>query len=344
MKIFSNDLGVDLGTSNVRIYVDKKGIVVNEPAVVAMDSNTGRILQVGDEARNMLGRTPGNLVAMYPLKNGVISDHAMAVRMMQVLFRRAAPKGLFSSKPRVVICVSSGITEVESRTVVNAAIEAGARRVYLIEEPLAAAMGANLEISGPKGHMVVDIGGGTTDIAVLALNGVAASSSLKLAGDSFDDAIVRYIRRNRSLIIGKTTAEEIKIHIGTVDEHAEETKMLVSGRDLRSGNPQRIELTSTEICEVLRRPAMQIIEAIRSVLEDASPELVSDVLETGITLTGGGCQLGGLAYYIQKRTGVPCRLADDPDSCVVYGCGKSLNWINHMKEGPVNYEKKRAMR
>ena len=247
MKLFSNDLGVDLGTSNILIYVDKVGVVVREPSVVAMDKNTGRILQVGTEAKNMLGRTPGNVVAMHPLKDGVISDHAMTVRMLQILLRRASPKGLFTPKPRVVICVPSGITEVEERTVINAAIEAGARRVYLIEEPLAAAMGAKLDIRGPKGHMVVDIGGGTTDIAVLSLNGVAASSSIKLAGDSFDDAIVRYVRRWHGVVIGKTIAEDIKIKIGCVDDRAEETSMVVRGRDSKSGMPKELTLTSTEI-------------------------------------------------------------------------------------------------
>ena len=344
MKLFSNDLGVDLGTSNVLIYVDRKGITVREPSVVAVDRNTGRILQVGTEARNMLGRTPGNVVAMHPLKDGVISDHVMTVRMLQVLLRRAAPKGLFTPKPRVVICVPSGITEVQERTVINAAIDAGARRVYLIEEPLAAAMGANLDIRGPKGHMVVDIGGGTTDIAVLSLNGVAVSSSIKTAGDTFDDAITRYVRREHGVVIGKTIAEDVKIKIGCVDERAVDTTMAVRGRDAKSGMPRELILSSLELYEVLRRPARQIAEEVLTVLEDTSPELVSDIAENGITLTGGGSQLGGMAQFLERRTGIPCTLADDPDSCVVYGCGKSLNWINQMKEAPVNYAKKRAMR
>ena len=344
MKLFSNDLGVDLGTSNVLIYVDRKGITVREPSVVAVDRNTGRILQVGTEARNMLGRTPGNVVAMHPLKDGVISDHVMTVRMLQVLLRRAAPKGLFTPKPRVVICVPSGITEVQERTVINAAIEAGARRVYLIEEPLAAAMGANLDIRGPKGHMVVDIGGGTTDIAVLSLNGVAVSSSIKTAGDTFDDAITRYVRREHGVVIGKTIAEDVKIKIGCVDERAVDTTMVVRGRDAKSGMPRELILSSLELYEVLRRPARQIAEEVLSVLEDTSPELVSDIAENGITLTGGGSQLGGIAQFLERRTGIPCTLADDPDSCVAFGCGRSLNWINQMKEGPVNYAKKRAMR
>ena len=343
MRLFTNDLGVDLGTSNILIYVDGEGIVVKEPSVVAVDKNTGRILQIGTEARNMLGRTPGNVVAMHPLKDGVISDHVMTVRMLQVLFRRAAPKGLFSPKPRVVISVPSGITEVQERTVINAAIEAGARRVYLIEEPLAAGMGASLDIMGPNGHMVVDIGGGTTDIAVLTLNGVSMSSSIKEAGDSFDEAIGRYMRRKKGIVIGKTMAEDIKIKIGCVVNEGEETSMSVLGRDVKSGMPRQMVLTSREICDVLQRTARTIADEVMSVLENTSPELVADIAENGITLTGGGSQLSGMAQLIERRTGIRCTLADDPDSCVAYGCGKSLNWINHMKEGPVNIAKKRAL-
>ena len=343
MQLFANDLGVDLGTSNVLIYVDGKGVVVREPAVVAMDKNTGRILQVGTEARNMLGRTPGNVVAMHPLKEGVISDHSMTVRLLTALFRRAGQKSLLS-KPRVIICVPSGVTEVQERTVINAAIEAGARRVYLIEDPLAAALGANLDISGPRGQMVVDIGGGTTDVAVLTLNAVAVSSSIKVAGDSFDEAIARYVRRRHGVVIGMTTAEDIKIKIGSVWERPEEITATIRGRDAKTGMPREVMLTSTEIFEVLRRPARQIADEVVSVLEDASPELVSDIAESGITLTGGSSQLWGMAQLIEARTGIACTIADDPDSCVAYGCGKSLSWMNHMSEGVINIAKKRIMR
>ena len=343
MQLFANDLGVDLGTSNVLIYVDGKGVMVREPAVVAMDKNTGRILQVGTEARNMLGRTPGNVVAMHPLKEGVISDHSMTVRLLTALFRRAGQKSLLS-KPRVIICVPSGVTEVQERTVINAAIEAGARRVYLIEEPLAAALGANLDISGPRGQMVVDIGGGTTDVAVLTLNAVAVSSSIKVAGDSFDEAIARYVRRRHGVVIGMTTAEDIKIKIGSVWERPEEITATIRGRDAKTGMPREVMLTSTEIFEVLRRPARQIADEVVSVLEDASPELVSDIAESGITLTGGSSQLWGMAQLIEARTGIACTIADDPDSCVAYGCGKSLSWMNHMSEGVINIAKKRIMR
>jgi rod shape-determining protein MreB len=281
---------------------------------------------------------------MQPLKEGVISDHGMTVKLLQTLFRRASQKSLFLSKPRVVICVPSGVTEVEERTVINAAIEAGARRVYLIEEPLAAALGANLDISGPRGQMVVDIGGGTTDVAVLTMNAVAVSSSLKVAGDSFDEAIARYVRRRHGVIIGKTTAEDIKIKIGSASVRPEEIAATVRGRDAKTGMPREIRLDSTEIFEVLRRPARQIADEVVSVLEDSSPELVSDIAENGITLTGGSSQLWGMAQLIEDRTGIHCTIADDPDSCVAYGCGKSLAWMNHLTEGPINIAKKRVMR
>jgi len=344
MALFSNDLGIDLGTTNILIYTEGKGIVVREPAVVAVDKNTGKILQVGSAARNMLGRTPGNVVAMQPLKGGIISDHEMTVRMLQVLFRAATKTGLFTPKPRVVVCVPSGVTEVEERTVINAAIEAGARRVYLIEEPLAAAMGAGLDIKGPKGHMVVDIGGGTTDIAVLTLNGVAVSSSIKVAGEEFDEAIARHVRRRHGVIIGQVTAENVKIQIGCVFPRPEDVAMTVKGRDAKTGMPREITLLSSEIYEVLRRPARQIADEVLSVLEETSPELVSDISETGITLTGGASQIWGMDQLLTERTGIHCVVADDPDSCVAYGCGKSLSWINHMQEGPINIARRRIMR
>ena len=344
MALFSTDLGIDLGTSNVLVYVDGKGVVIREPAVVAMDKNSGKVLQVGAAARNMLGRTPGNVVAMRPLKDGVISDHEMTVKLLQALFRKAIKTSMFNPKPRVVVCVPSGVTEVEERSVINAAIEAGARRVYLIEESLAAAMGAGLDIKGPNGHMVVDIGAGTTDIAVLSLNGVAVSSSLEIAGDAFDEAIARYIRRKHGVVIGQVTAEEIKIRIGCVYPRPEDISMLVKGRDTKTGMPRELTLLSSEIFEVLRRPARQIADEVLSVLEEASPELVGDISTNGITLTGGGSQIWGMDSLLSERTGVPCTLADDPDSCVAYGCGKSLAWINHMQEGPINIARKRLMR
>ena len=344
MQLLSHDLGIDLGTANVLIYVDGKGIVVREPSVVAVDKNTGKIIQVGSAARNMLGRTPGNVVAMHPIKDGVISDHEMTVQMLRELFKEAAKTSLFAPKPRVVISVPSGVTEVEERTVINAAIEAGARRVYLIEEPLAAGMGAGLDLRSPKGHMVVNIGCGTTDVAVLSLNGVAVSSSIKVAGGTFDEAIGRYVRRKHGVVIGQATAEDVKIQIGSVYPRSENVSYIVKGRDAKSGVPREATLFSDDIYDVLRRPARQIAEEVLSVLEMTSPELVSDISENGITLTGGGSQLWGMDKLLMDATGIMCTLADDADSCVAYGCGKSLAWINHMQEGPINIAKKRIMR
>ena len=344
MQLFSNDLGVDLGTANVLIYSEGNGVVVREPSVVAMDKNTGRILQVGAAARNMLGRTPGNVVAVRPLKGGVISDHEMTVKMLQELFRSAVKSSLFTPKPRVVVCVPSGVTEVEERSVINAAVEAGARRVYLIEEPLAAALGANLDISGPNGHMVIDIGGGTTNVAVLSMNGVAVSSSIQVAGDAFDEAIARYVRRKHGVVIGQVTAEEIKIQIGSVYPRTEDISMIVRGRDAKTGMPRDLTLLSSELYETLRRPARQIADEVQSVLEQTSPELVGDIAENGITLTGGCSQIWGMDLLLTERTGIQCSVADDPDSCVAYGCGKALGWINTMIEGPVNIARKRIMR
>lgn len=344
-QIFSNDLGIDLGTSNVLINVDDQGIIVREPCVVAVDKNSGKVLQVGSGARNMLGRTPGNVVAMHPLKDGVISDYEMTVKMLQMLFRKTTKSTLFTPKPRVVISVPSGITEVEERTIINAATEAGARRVYLMEEPLAAAIGAGLDIKGPNGHMVVDIGGGTTDIAVLSMNDIAVSSSIKVAGIAFDEAIARYIRRKHGVIIGQTTAEDVKIQIGAVYPRSEDVSMVVKGRDAKTGVPRELMLTSSELYKaVLFRLGMQIADEVLSVLEDTSPELVGDIATNGITLTGGASQISGMDMLLTERTGITCTIADDPDSCVAYGCGKSLGWINHMNEGPINVARKRIMR
>ena len=344
MQLFSHDLGIDLGTSNILIYTADRGITAREPSVVAVDKNTGKILQVGSAARNMLGRTPGNVVAMHPLKDGVVSDHEMTVKMLQHLFRPTKRFQLFTPKPRVVVSVPSGITEVEERSVINAALEAGARRVYLIEEPLAAALGAGLDISGPTGHMVVDIGGGTTDIAVLTMNGVAAASSMKLAGNHFDEAIARHFRREHQMIIGQPTAEDVKIQIGSVYNRGDDAMMQVKGRDAKSGRPRELTVTSADIRGVLQRSALRIADEVLGVLEDTSPELVGDIADTGILLTGGSSQLLGMDLLLQERIGIPCTVADDPASCVALGCGKSLDWITKMTEGPINLARKRLMR
>ena len=341
----SHDLGVDLGTSNILINVDDQGVIIREPCVVAVDRNTGKVLQVGSAARNMLGRTPGNVVAMYPLRNGVISDYEMTVKMLQILFRNTSKSTLFTPKPRVVLSVPSGITEMEERTVINALIEAGARRVYLIEEPHAAAVGAGLDISGPNGHMVVDIGGGTTDIAVLSMGDVAISSSITTAGVAFDEAIARYIRRKYDVVIGQTTAEDIKIQIGTVYPPAVDASMVVRGRDAKLGVPRELMISASELQKnALGRLGMIIAEEVRSVFLDTSPELVSDIATNGIILTGGGSQIAGIDRLISEQVGVTCTIADDPHSAVAYGCGKALTWINHMNEGPINIARKRLLR
>lgn len=344
MGLFSHDLGIDLGTANVLIYVSDKGIAVREPSVVAVDKNTGKIIQVGAAARNMLGRTPGNVVAMHPLKAGVISDHEMTVQMLRELFKTAAKTPLFTPKPRVVISVPSGVTEVEERTVINAAIEAGARRVYLIEQPLAAGLGAGLDLRSAKGHMVVNIGCGTTDVAVLSMNGVAISSSIKVAGSAFDEAIALYVRRKYGVVIGLAAAEEVKIQIGSVCPRPENVSHMVKGRELKTGITRDIPLMADEICSVLKETVKPIVEEVRSILETVTPELASDISENGITLTGGGSQLWGMETILTDATGNVCTLADDAETCVALGCGKSLHWIKHMKEGPINIARKRIMR
>lgn len=342
MFLFSKDLGIDLGSSNVLIYAAGKGIVLREPAVIALDKNTGKVLQVGAAARNMLGRTPGNVVAIHPLQDGVISDYELTVRMLTEMIRRVIKHAVI--KPRMIVCVPSGITEVEERAVIQAAMEAGARRVYLIEEPLAAALGAQININAPNGHMIVDIGGGTTDIGVLTMNGIARSSSLKVAGTEFDEAIVKYIRRRFGLLIGVNAAEDLKMAIGCVTPRPEMLTMEVKGRDLKTGLAKTAVISSEDIMEAIKRPARQIAEEVLDVLEQTSPELVADIAKNGIVLTGGGSQIWGMTTLIQERTEMKCMLADDADSCVAYGCGKSLAWMNHMQEGTINIARSRLLK
>ena len=342
MLKLSQDLGIDLGTANVLVYAEGQGIVLREPSVVAIDKVSGKVLQVGAAARNMLGRTPGNVVAVRPLRQGVISDYEMTEKMLEQFLKKIIRYSLV--KPRVVVCVPSGVTEVEERAVIQAAMEAGARRVYLIEEPFAAALGAGLDLSGPNGHMVVDIGGGTTDIAVLSLNDIAVSSSMKIAGDTFDEAIVTYVRRRHGLVIGLTTAEEIKITVGCVSERPEEVSMTVKGRDVKTGLPRDVLISSSEMLELLSRPARLIVDEILSVLEQASPELVGDISQNGIVLTGGGSLIWGMDRVIHDRTEIPCMVADNAESCVALGCGKSLQWISSMQEGTINIARRKLMK
>ena len=344
LSLASTDLGVDLGTSNVVIYAENKGIVLRAPSVVALDKNTERIIQTGIGARNMLGRTPGNVVAMHPLKDGVISDHEMTVMMLRDMFAKAAPGNLVTPKPRMIISVPSGITEVEERNVINAAIDAGARRVYLIEEPLAAALGAGLNLAGSRGHMVVDIGGGTTDIAVLTMNDVATSSSLKVAGNHFDELIIRYVRNVHGVAIGQTTAENVKIRLARAVPGTESQSMTVRGRDVKTGMPQQVTISSDEVTEILAPALKQIVDEILLLLERTSPELVGDIAEQGIVLTGGSAEMWGIDRFIAEGTGITCTVADEPASCTAIGCGKSLAWIRAMSEGPINIARKRALK
>lgn len=336
----SKDIGIDLGTATVLVYVKGKGIVIKEPSVVAIDKNSEKILKVGREAQLMLGRTPGNITAIRPLRDGVISQYEITLRMIQYFIRKACGTVIF--KPRIIICVPSGITEVEERAVVDAATQAGAKRTYLIEEPVAAAIGAGIDISAPNGHMVVDIGGGTTDIAVLSLGGVVVSESIKVAGDKFDEAIIRYVRRKHNVLIGERTAEEIKIRIGSAWPREEPRVIEVKGRCLIQGLPRVVRITSQEIPDALEEPITAVIEAVCSVIERTPPELIGDILSNGIVMTGGGSLLYGLDRLITYATGIRTRVAAKPISCVAIGTGKSLDNLSHIPEGAVNISRMRV--
>lgn len=340
--IFGRDIGIDLGTATVVLAARGRGIITREPSVVAMDRNTGRILKVGTAAQRMLGRTPGNIAALHPLSGGVISDFDMTERMIRELIRKVTNFSLV--KPRVIISVPSGITEVEERAVVDAGISAGARKVYLMEEPVAAALGAGLDISKAEGHMVVDIGAGTTDIAVVSLSGVVESESIKIAGDEFDEAIIKYIRKKHNLLIGKNTAEELKKSIGCVFPKPEDMAVEVKGRCLMTGLPRMVSISSTEMIEAFDEVSQRIIEAIHRVLEETPPELVADIAENGIVLTGGGALLWGFDRLIESSTSIKTRVADDPEMCVAYGINKSLELISEMQEGPLNLSRRRQLR
>ena len=337
----AKDIGIDLGTASVLVYVKGKGIVLNEPSVVAMDKNTGKLLKVGEEARQMLGRTPGNIVAIRPLREGVISDYDMTERMLKEFIRKVA--GFMVFKPRVIICVPSGITEVEERAVVDAGIQAGCRRVYLIEEPVAAAIGAGIDITKPDGHMVVDIGGGTADIAVISLSGVVESASIKVAGDQFNEAVVKYMRRKHNILVGESTAEKMKISIGCVYPKEEETTMDVKGRCLLTGLPKTITVSSGEMLEAFEEPTERILESIHAVLERTPPELVADVSTNGIMMTGGGSLVYGFDKLITSRTGIVTTVADNAIACVAEGTGKSLDMITDMQEGTINLSRRRQV-
>ena len=341
MCAFARDIGIDLGTASVLVYVKGKGIILNEPSVVAIDKNNGKLLKVGEEARQMLGRTPGNIIAIRPLREGVISDYDMTERMLREFIRKVAGFMLF--KPRVIICVPSGITEVEERAVVDAGIQSGCRRVYLIEEPIAAAIGAGIDIMKPDGHMVVDIGGGTADIAVISLSGVVESASIKVAGDQFNEAVVKYMRRKHNILVGESTAEKMKISIGCVYPKEEETTMDVKGRCLLTGLPKTITVSSGEMLEAFEEPTERILESIHAVLERTPPELVADVSTNGIMMTGGGSLVYGFDKLITSRTGIATAVAENAIACVAEGTGKSLDMITDMQDGTINLSRRRQI-
>lgn len=327
---FVKDMGIDLGTANTLVYIKGKGIVIREPSVVAIQTNTKQVLAVGEEAKKMIGRTPGNIVAIRPLKDGVIADFDITQSMLKHFIRRATAKRTIF-QPRVVVCVPSGVTEVEKRAVEEAAIHAGAKEAYLIEEPMAAAIGAGLPVHEATGSMIVDIGGGTTEVAIISLGGIVTSKSIRIGGDELDEAITFYIKKEYSLMIGERTAEAIKIEIGTANKNAPITHMDIRGRDLISGLPKTLEISSSEIYDALKEPVYNILEAIKSTLEKTPPELAADVMEQGIMLTGGGALLDGIDELIIAETGMPVHIAENPLDCVAIGTGKSLESIDLLK-------------
>ena len=325
------DIGIDLGTASVLVYVKGKGVILKEPSVVAYDRDTNTIKAIGEEARLMLGRTPGNVVAVRPMRQGVISDYTVTEKMIKYFVQKALGRRSFS-KPRISICVPSGVTEVERKAVEEATYAAGAREVRLIEEPVAAAIGAGLDISRPCGNMIVDIGGGTADVAVISLGGTVVNTSIKIAGDNFDEAIVRYVRKKHNLLIGERTAEDIKIKIGTTYPLVEEESIEVRGRNIMTGLPKTVKVTSSETEEALRETTGQIIEAVISVLERTPPELSADILDRGIVLTGGGAMLRGLEELIEERTGINTMTAENPMTVVAIGTGQFVEFMSGRKE------------
>lgn len=332
---FASEVGIDLGTANVLVYIKGKGIVLNEPSVVAINNDTDEILAVGEEARQMLGRTPANIVAVRPLRDGVISDYDITERMLKYFIRKTCGSGRFF-KPKIMVCVPSGVTEVEKRAVREAATQAGGKDVYLMEEPVAAAIGAGIDIAKPDGVMVIDIGGGTTDIAVISLGGIVASTSVKMAGDKFDESIIKYMRKVHKLYIGERTAEDLKLTIGTAYPREETISRECRGRDLVTGLPKSVEITSDEMMEALEEPLFTICEAVHNVLERTPPELAADISNSGIIVTGGGALMYGIDKRIQECTGIKVIIAEDPKSCVAIGTGKSLDILDKLESNALN--------
>jgi rod shape-determining protein MreB len=327
-------IGIDLGTANVLVYVKGKGIVITEPSVVAV-SDDNRIVAVGEEAREMIGRTPGNIQAIRPMKDGVIADYIITEAMLRFFIAKATKGRIGISRPEVMISVPAGVTSVEKRAVRDAALKAGAKEAYLIEEPLAAAIGANVPISGPSGNMIIDIGGGTSEIAVIALGGIVVSHSLRVGGNKFDESIATYIRKKYNLMVGERTAEEVKIQIGTALPLERELTMEVRGRDLIAGLPRTIPITSSEVMEAIEAPLQQLVAAVRTVLEQTPPELSSDIIDKGMVMTGGGSLLRNGDKLLTQVTGVPCHVAEDPLNCVALGTGLALEHFDFFKKSLV---------
>ncbi|KAB7708617.1 MreB/Mrl family cell shape determining protein [Bacillus aerolatus] len=331
--IGSRDLGIDLGTANTLVYLKGKGVVLREPSVVALQTDAKQIVAVGNDAKKMIGRTPGNVVATRPMKDGVIADYETTATMIKYYLKQATKsgKGFFTSKPYVMICVPSGITAVEERAVIDATRQAGARDAYTIEEPFAAAIGANLPVWEPTGSMVVDIGGGTTEVAIISLGGIVTSQSLRIAGDEMDDAIVAYIRKQYNLLIGDRTSETIKMEIGSAGDFEQIPSMEIRGRDLLTGLPKTIEITGAEIADALKDTVTAIVDTVKSTLEQTPPELAADIMDRGIVLTGGGALLRNLDKVISKETNMPVIIAENPLDCVAIGTGMALDHIDLFK-------------
>lgn len=329
------EIGIDLGTANILVYVNGKGVVLEEPSVVAIDKNTNTVLAVGEEARRMIGRTPGNIVAIRPLKDGVISDYEITEKMLTYYVNKVIDKKGFARffMPKIMVCVPTGVTEVEKRAVEEATRQAGARDVYIIEETIAAAIGAGIDISRADGNMIIDIGGGTVDMAVISLGGAVVSESIKMGGDRFDEYIVSYIRKHHNLLIGDRTAEQIKINIGTAYPREEDVTMDVRGRNLITGLPQKISINSSEILEALEDGVNQIVSTVCAVLEKTPPELAADISDSGIIMTGGGSLIYGLDKKIEEKTGIKVKIAEDPLTCVAKGTGQALSTLDLLEIG-----------
>ncbi|MFA7467949.1 MAG: rod shape-determining protein [Desulfotomaculaceae bacterium] len=330
--IFSKDMGIDLGTANSLVYVKGKGIVLREPSVVAIQRDNGQVLAVGEEAKQMIGRTPGNIVAIRPMKDGVIADFDVTQSMIRYFINKALRRGSFLIRPRVVVSVPSGVTAVEERAVREAALQAGAREAYLIEEPMAAAIGAGLPVHEPTGNMIVDIGGGTTEVAVISLGGIVTSRSIRIAGDEMDEAIIHHVKKTYNLMIGERTSEEIKIELGTAYPFNTIETYEIRGRDLVSGLPKTIEITSEEIHKALSEPVYSILDAIKNTLELTPPELAADIMDRGIVMAGGGSLLRGLDRLVCEQTGMPVHMAEDPLLAVAYGTGRVLENIEILRK------------